>query len=116
MLLFAYSLSWVMASIGLKVANPEAAQTAVFLPGVPVRVRERRVRTTVDDAVLAPAFAEHQPVTIVAQAARGLMLGQGALDPGQTVGGQVLLAVVWCIGITVLSAPLAVRIYRHSAN
>ena len=34
-LLFSYALSWVMAAIGLKVANPEAAQTAVFLPVFP---------------------------------------------------------------------------------
>ncbi len=114
-LLFAYALSWVMAAIGLKVANPEAAQTAVFLPVFPF---------VFASAVFVPpstmpswlqAFAENQPVTIVAQAARGLMLGQGALDTGQTVNGQVLLAVAWCIGITAIAAPIAVRIYRRSA-
>lgn len=115
-LLFAYSLSWVMAAIGLKVANPEAAQSAVFLPVFPF---------VFASAVFVPpetmpswlqAFAEHQPVTIVAQSARGLMLGQGALEPGQTVGGQVLLAIVWCVAITVVAAPLAVRVYRRSAS
>jgi ABC transporter DrrB family efflux protein len=33
---FAYSLSWVMATVGLAVKNPEAAQTAVFLPVFPL--------------------------------------------------------------------------------
>jgi ABC transporter DrrB family efflux protein len=115
-LLFAYALSWVMAAIGLKVANPEAAQTAVFLPVFPF---------VFASAVFVPpstmpswlqGFAENQPVTIVAQAARGLMIGEGALEPGQTVGSQVLLAVLWCVGITVVAAPLAVRVYRRSAS
>ena len=34
-------------------------------------------------------FAEHQPVTVAANALRGLMLGDGALAPGQNVAGQV---------------------------
>ncbi|MEO6651943.1 MAG: ABC transporter permease [Ilumatobacteraceae bacterium] len=115
-LLFAYSLSWVMAAIGLKVRNPEAANTAVFLPVFPfVFASAVFVPPKTMPSWLA-TFAEHQPVTIVAQAARGLMLGQGALDPGQTVVGQVLLAIVWCLGITLVAAPLAVRVYRRSAT
>lgn len=113
-LAFAYSLSWVMASIGLKVGNPEAAQTAVFLPVFPF---------VFASAVFVPpetmpswlqGFAENQPVTVVAEAARGLMIGQGALEPGQSVADQVMLALAWCVGITVVAAPLAVRIYRRS--
>ncbi len=115
-LLFAYSLSWVMAAIGLKVRSPEAANTAVFLPVFPF---------VFASAVFVPpetmpswleTFAEHQPVTIVAQAASGLMLGEGTLGPGQTVAGQVLLAVARCVGITLVAAPLAVRVYRRSAT
>lgn len=115
-LLFAYSLSWVMASIGLKVANPEAAQTAVFLPVFPfVFASAVFVPPATMPSWLQP-FAENQPVTIVAQAARGLMLGEGVLDPGQSVGGQALLAIGWCLAIIVVFAPLAVRIYRHSVQ
>ncbi|MFN2555293.1 MAG: ABC transporter permease, partial [Nitriliruptorales bacterium] len=35
-LLFAYALSWMMATIGLHVRNPEATQAAVFLPMFPL--------------------------------------------------------------------------------
>ncbi|MEZ5219371.1 MAG: ABC transporter permease [Ilumatobacteraceae bacterium] len=115
-LLFAYALSWVMAAIGLKVANPEAAQTAVFLPVFPFVFASAVFVPPATMPSWLKAFAEHQPVTIVAQAARGLMLGQGALDPGQTVSGQVLLAIVWCVGITAVAAPFAVRIYRRSSS
>lgn len=114
-LLFSYALSWVMAAIGLKVASPEAAQTAVFLPVFPFVFASSVFVPTSTMPSWLQAFAENQPVTIVAQAARGLMLGQGALDPGQTVSGQVLLAVIWCLGIAGVAAPIAVSIYRRSA-
>lgn len=115
-LVFAYSLSWTMAAVGLKVVNPEATQTAVFLLVFPF---------VFASAVFVPvetmpgwlqAFAEHQPVTVTVEAARGLMLGQGALEPGQTVPGQVGLALVWSAGIFVVSALVAVRVYRRATK
>ncbi len=36
------------------------------------------------------------------------MVGGGALDPGQTVAGKVLLASAWCVGITLVAAPFFV--------
>jgi ABC transporter DrrB family efflux protein len=115
-LVFAYSLSWTMAAVGLKVVNPEATQTAVFLLVFPF---------VFASAVFVPvetmpgwlqAFAEHQPVTVTVEAARGLMLGEGALEPGQTVPGQVGLALVWSAGIFVVSALVAVRVYRRATK
>ena len=113
-LLFAYALSWIMAAIGLKVRNPEAAQSAVFLPVFPLVFASSVFVPTQTMPSWLQAFAENQPVTIVANAARGLILGGGALLPGQTVRGQVLLAVLWTLAITAVFAPLAVRIYRRT--
>lgn len=115
-LLFAYSLSWVMAAIGLKVANPEAAQTAVFLPVFPFVFASAIFVPPQTMPSWLQGFAEHQPVTVVAEAARGLMLGPGALEPGQTVGGQVLLAIGWSAAIAIVAAPIAIRIYRRSVS
>jgi len=113
-LTFSYSLSWVMAALGLKVANPEATQTAVFLLVFPfVFASAVFVPVATMPSWLQP-FAEHQPVTVMVEAARGLMLGEGALSPGQTVAGQVGVALLWCAGIFAVAAPLAVRAYRRS--
>jgi ABC transporter DrrB family efflux protein len=110
---FTYALTWVMATIGLLVRNPEATQTAVFLPVFPF---------VFASAVFVPVqtmpgwlqvFAEHQPVSAVAQATRGLMVGEAALSPGQTVAGQVTLALLWTAGLLAVFAPLAVRVYRR---
>jgi len=62
------------------------------------------------------AFAEHQPITVVANALRGLMLGPEALPPGHTVAGQTLLAIVWTAAILTVFVPLAVRAYRSSVS
>jgi len=110
---FTYSLTWVMATIGLLVRNPEATQTAVFLPVFPFVFASAVFVPTQTMPDWLQVFAENQPVSAVAQATRGLMVGEGALQPGQTVGGQVLLALAWTAGILVVFAPLAVRAYRR---
>jgi hypothetical protein len=60
------------------------------------------------------AFADHQPITIVANALRGLTLGPEALPPGHTVTAETLLALAWTCGLLAVCAPLAVRAYRRA--
>ena len=112
-LLFAYALSWMMATIGLLVRNPEATQSAVFLPVFPL-VFASSVFLPVDTMpAWLETFAEHQPITAVANAVRGLMLGQQALVGGQEVAGQVVAALAWIVTILTVFAVLAVRSYRR---
>lgn len=111
-MVFAYALSWVMASIGLAVKNPEAAQSAVFLPVFPLVFASSVFVPTQTMPDWLRAFADHQPITVTANALRGLILGEGALLPDQTVNGQVIAALAWAIGILLVFAPLAVRQYR----
>jgi len=110
-LLFGYAWSWVMAVIGLLVRTPEAVQAAVFVGVFPLAFTSSVfVPTQTMPSWLVP-FADHQPVTVLTNALRGLILGHGALPPGQTVGGQVILALAWSMAIAALSAPLAIRLY-----
>lgn len=113
-LAFAYSLSWVMAAIGLSIKSPEAVQSAVFLPVFPLVFASAVFVPPATMPSWLRGFAENQPVTAVAEAARGLILGQGALAPGQTVAGQTVVALLWCAGITLVAAPLAVRVYGRT--
>jgi ABC transporter DrrB family efflux protein len=115
-MVFAYAVSWVMATIGLAVKNPEAAQSAVFLPVFPlVFASSVFVPTDTMPGWLA-AFADNQPITVTVNALRGLILGGDALPPGDTVGGTVLLALAWSAGILAIFAPLAVRVYRRAVS
>jgi ABC-2 type transport system permease protein/oleandomycin transport system permease protein len=108
MLLFAHSLSWLFAIVGLNATNAEAAQAAAF----PIIAPLVFVSTAFVAASTMPApfewFAKHQPVSIVIDAVRSLTYG------GQFSNlGKVVAALIWCVGIIVVTAPLAVRIYRR---
>ena len=113
-MLFAYALSWIMATLGLLVKNPEAAQSAVFLPVFPFVFASAVFIPVQTMPGWLQAFANNQPVSKVAQAARGLMVGEASLQPGQTVEGQVAIALAWIVGIVAIFAPLAVRVYRRA--
>lgn len=115
-LAFGYACSWITATIGLGVKNAEAIQAAVYLVVFPLTLLSSVFLPTRTMPGWLQAFADHQPITTVANALRGLTLGEGALAPGQTVTGQTLLALVWTVAITAVFAPLAIRSYRHGAN
>jgi ABC transporter DrrB family efflux protein len=112
-MVFAHALSWVMAAIGLAVKNPEAAQSAVFLPVFPLVFASSVFVPTGTLPSWLQGFADHQPITVTTNALRGLILGQGALPPGHTVAGDVLMALAWSAGIMVVFVPLAIRVYRR---
>lgn len=115
-LLWSYALSWVMAGIGLLVKDPEATQSAVFLPMF-VLVFASSVFVPVQTLpTWLQGFARNQPITAMANALRGLMLGEGALPPGTTVQSAVALALAWVVVITAIAAPLAVRLYRRTSS
>ncbi len=113
---FAFAFSWVMAAIGLAVKDPETAQTASFLPLFPLVFASSVFVPTQTMPDWLRVFADHQPVTILGNAMRGLILGSDALQPGQTTAGQILLALVWIAAILVVFVPLAVRMYRKAIN
>lgn len=110
---FGYAWSWVMATVGLLVRSAEAVQAAVYLVIFPLGFTSAVfVPAQTMPAWLRP-FAAHQPVTATANAVRGLALGPGALQPGDTVAGQVGLSLLWAAAITAVFVPLAVRTYRR---
>jgi ABC-2 type transport system permease protein/oleandomycin transport system permease protein len=110
MLLFGHALAWLFAIVGLNAANAEAAQAIAF----PILAPLVFVSTAFVSADSMPPvfqwFAEHQPVSIVVDAVRSLTYGGKFDDPG-----SVLAAVLWCVGIIAVCAPLAVRTYRRKA-
>lgn len=113
---FAFSFSWVMAAVGLAVKDTETAQSASFIPLFPL-VFASSVFVSVESLPdWLRVFADHQPVTVMVNAMRGLILGEGALPAGSTVGGAIAAAVVWNIAILVVFFPLSVRLYRRAAG
>lgn len=115
-IVFSYGVSWAMALVGLVVRSAEAVQAAVYMVVFPLGFTSGVfVPTQTMPGWLEP-FATHQPVTVASNAVRGLMLGEGALAPGQSVAGQVVLTVVWAGALIAVFAPLAVRAYGRTSR
>jgi ABC transporter DrrB family efflux protein len=115
-LLFGYAWSWAMALLGLVVRSAEAVQAATYLVVFPLAFTSSVFVPTQTMPGWLQAFAANQPVTVASNALRGLVLGQGALPPGRTVAGQVVLALAWAAAIIAVFAPLAVRAYRRTVR
>jgi ABC transporter DrrB family efflux protein len=113
---FGFSFSWVMASVGLAVKDTETAQVAGFIPLFPL-VFASSVFVSVESLPSwLRVFADNQPITVLANAIRGLFLGEAALPAGTTVSGTVLAALGWTLGILLVFFPLSVRLYRRAAG
>jgi ABC transporter DrrB family efflux protein len=106
-LMFGYVLSWIFATLGLAVGDPETAQAAAFpVVGPLVFASSAFVPVSSMPGWLQP-FANHQPVSVTASAVRALVLG------GPTAS-YVLQSLAWAAGILLVFAPIAVRRYRRS--
>jgi ABC transporter DrrB family efflux protein len=106
-LLFGYALAWVFATVGLLLGNPESAQAAAFPVMAPlVFASSAFVPVATMPGWLQP-FAEHQPVSVTASAARDLILGTPATS-------DVLQTLGWVAGILLVFVPLAVWRYRRA--
>jgi len=120
-LAFAFSLSWLMVLVGLRSTSAEEAQSIAFPLLLPLTFASSAFVPVNTMPGWLQAFAEHQPVTIVVNACRGLMLGPAFVKQLQTSGsfttdtrGYVILSIVWIVGILAVSVPLAVRRFTRS--
>ena len=107
-LLFTLAISWLSAILGLMVKSLEAAQWIGFVLIFPL--------TFISSAFVLPknmppaleAFAANQPLTHVIDAMRSWLVGTPMGDHGW-------LAVIWCLGIIVVSIPLTTWLFKRRA-
>jgi ABC-type multidrug transport system permease subunit len=106
-----------MATIGLAVKTPEAAQSASFLPIFPlVFVSSIFVPVSTMPEWLQ-GFAENQPVSVVANTVRSLMIPEEALVfLGIDQGTLIWKSLAWIVVIVAVFAPLAVRQYKKAVG
>ena len=106
---FGHAFTWIGATIGLYVKDPEAAQVAGFIWMFPLTFASSIFVPTMTMPDWLRAFAENQPVSIVASAVRDLMTG--TVNPE-----EIGLALIWIIGIFLVFMPLAVWQYSKVAS
>ena len=105
LVLFTLALTWIAVIAGLSAKSVDGAGAfsypIIFLPFVssafvPTASMPGPVR----------AFAEHQPVTSIVNTIR-------ALFEQQPVGGEIWIALAWCVGILAIASSLAMMAYRR---
>ena len=106
LLLTSFAFSWISATIGLVVRSVEAAQSAGFIWLFPLTFASSAFVPTRSMPGWLRTFAEHQPVSLIVNAVRGLLLNQPD-------AATILQALAWCVGILVVFIPLAVWAYGH---
>ena len=113
--LFGVALSAFSGYVGLRVADPEAVQSALFIPVLPL---------TFTSSAFAPidrlpdwmqTVARWNPITAAIDSARGLSLGDDVLFrvSGIHLGTALWHFAVWWLVIVGLFTTLAVRRYRR---
>jgi ABC-2 type transport system permease protein/oleandomycin transport system permease protein len=105
LLAFGYVFSWISATIGLVVRDPETAQSAGFIWVLPLTFVSSAFVPTDSMPSAVKAFAEINPVTLCVDAVRALTVGGHAAGP-------VLGTLAWLIGLSLVFVPFAVSRYR----
>ena len=106
LLLFAASMCWFSALLGLLVKTPQGVQWFGFLVMFPLVFGSNLLVPVATMPGWLQAFVKVNPVTALSQAERALLTGGPAAAP-------VVKSLLWALAIFVVFAPLAVRVYRR---
>ena len=118
LLLFSYAISWIMAFVGLKVASVEVVNNASFMFIFPMTfIANTFVRSDLLPGPLQ-TFAEWNPVSAVAQAAREAFGNTGSLPEPDvwSLDHPIAYTLIWVCIILAIFVPLSVRQYNKAAT
>jgi ABC transporter DrrB family efflux protein len=107
LLLFGYAMSWIFATVGLWVKDPETAQAAAFPVLAPLVFASAAFVPVENMPGWLQPWARNQPVSVTADAVRALTVGGPA-------GSLVVKSILWSGLILAIFAPVAVRLYRKA--
>ena len=117
LLLFAYSVSWIMAYVGLIVPSVEVINNAGFLVIFPLTFIANTFVPSDNLPGPLKTFAEWNPVSSLTQAVRELFGNIPALTPEPTswpLRNSVVYTLIWVVIFVAVFAPLSVARYRHA--
>ena len=104
-----YAFAWLFISLGLSAGNAQAAQGMSTLLVVPIAFLSSAYVPVSSMPGWMQPVAANQPVTVLINAVRSLMLGgTDAAGVGHTTSYWVTLSLVWCAGIFAVFCGLAV--------
>ena len=105
-LVFAFALSWIWIIVGMKVKTPESVMTTSFVFLMPLTFASNIFVGLQTMPPWLRAVVQHNPVTHLANASRGLM-------HGQAVGADIAWVLAASAAIVLVAAPIALRMYHQ---
>lgn len=108
-LIFTLAISWLSAILGLIVKSLEAAQWIGFVIIFPLTFISSAFVPTDTMPPVLQAFAENQPITHVIDAMRAWLVGT-------PIGNHGWLALIWSVGIIVVSVPITGWLFRRRTS
>jgi ABC-2 type transport system permease protein len=119
LLLFAFAISWVMATVGLLVRTPEVVNNASFIVIFPMTFIANTFVPTNDFPSVLKVIADWNPVSAVVQAARELFGNTApSLETSQAWSLQhpVAYVLIWVVLLLAVFVPVSVRLYQRTAS
>ncbi|KUM80951.1 ABC transporter permease [Streptomyces sp. ISL-22] len=103
--LFATALMWVFLTLGVVLQNAQSVQAMGFLVLMPLQFGSSIFAPTESMPGWLQSFTDVNPLSSLADAARGLMVGG-------PVAHDLWVTVAWSVGITAVMAPIAIHKFR----
>jgi ABC transporter DrrB family efflux protein len=100
-----FAFDWLFVLLGLLAGDGQAAQGMAMIVFPLTFVSSAYVPVDSMPGWLQ-AVAEHQPITVMSDAVRSLVLGA---QPGRSTSELVVVSLLWAAGFVAVFAPLAVR-------
>ncbi|MGW7578524.1 ABC transporter permease [Streptomyces sp. NPDC054765] len=104
---FGAALMWIFILLGLALKTPQAVQGVAMLVLMPLQFGSSIFAPTTSMPGWLEGFTEVNPLSNLADAARALINGQGA------VAHPTLVTLGWAVAITAVTMPLAVAKFRN---
>jgi len=108
-----FAFSWISAFIGLLVRSVEAAQSGGFIWLFPLTFASSAFVPVATMPSWLRAFAQHNPVSVLADSLRGLFHVNPALTTADT-RWALIQSAAWIVGILLVFVPLSVIRYRRT--
>ncbi|WP_069811714.1 ABC transporter permease [Streptomyces sp. TP-A0874] len=105
-LFFGASLMWIFILLGLSLKSAQAVQGTAMLVLMPLQFGSSIFAMPSTMPGWLEAFTKVNPLSTLADAARGLINGGPVAHPA-------LITVAWAVGITAVTAPIAVAQFRR---
>jgi ABC-2 type transport system permease protein/oleandomycin transport system permease protein len=110
---FSFAFSWISAFIGLMVRSVEAAQSGGFIWLFPLTFASSAFVPVATMPSWLQGFARHNPVSVLADALRGLFHVNPALTTADT-RWALIQSVLWIVGILLVFIPISVIRFRRT--